>query len=70
MQLAVSDVPSGFGIWAPTLRHHEGMFHLIITNTMGGGHFIVTSQDAGGDWSDPLWIEGRITNRICSSTKA
>lgn len=57
-QLDLRDVPSSFGIWAPTLRHHEGMFYLITTNTMGGGHFIVTSRDASGDWSDPLWIEG------------
>lgn len=49
--------PSG-GIFAPTLRFHEGVFYLITTNIGGGGNFVVTATDPSGPWSDPFWIEG------------
>lgn len=49
--------PSG-GIFAPTLRFHEGVFYLITTNIAGGGNFIVTATDPAGPWSDPFWIDG------------
>ena len=49
--------PSG-GIFAPTLRFHEGVFYLITTNIGGGGNFVVTASDPAGPWSDPFWIEG------------
>ena len=49
--------PSG-GIFAPTLRFHEGVFYLITTNIDGGGNFVVTATDSAGPWSDPFWIEG------------
>ena len=49
--------PSG-GIFAPTLRFHEGVFYVITTNIGGGGNFVVTASDPAGPWSDPFWIEG------------
>lgn len=47
--------PSG-GIYAPTLRHHDGTFYLITTNVDGGGNFYVTAKDPAGPWSEPIWI--------------
>jgi xylan 1,4-beta-xylosidase len=49
--------PSG-GIWAPTLRYHEGIFYMATTNTTGGGHFYVITTDPAGEWSEPVWIPG------------
>ncbi|MGV9384960.1 family 43 glycosylhydrolase [Nonomuraea sp. NPDC003707] len=48
--------PSG-GIYAPTLRHHDGRFWMITTNvTNGPGQLLVTAEDPAGPWSDPLRI--------------
>ncbi|WP_055588429.1 glycoside hydrolase family 43 protein [Peterkaempfera griseoplana] len=49
--------PNG-GIYAPTLRHHDGVFYVITTHVGGGGHFVVTATDPAGPWSEPHWIEG------------
>ena len=54
--------PSG-GIFAPTIRYHDGMFYMITTNVnrmwMGGkpGNFIVHSENPEGPWSEPAWID-------------
>ena len=47
--------PSG-GIFAPTIRHHDGVFYMITTNVGGGGHFYVHTRDPFGEWSDPIWV--------------
>jgi xylan 1,4-beta-xylosidase len=48
--------PSG-GIYAPTIRHHDGVFYTITTNVGKGGNFFVTATDPAGPWSDPYWLE-------------
>ncbi|MEO6083936.1 MAG: glycoside hydrolase family 43 protein [Umezawaea sp.] len=48
------DSPSSAGIYAPTLRHHDGRFHLIVTNVSGQGNLLVTATDPAGPWSDPI----------------
>lgn len=48
--------PSG-GIFAPTIRHHDGTFYMITTNISGGGNFFVTAKDPAGPWSEPVWIK-------------
>ncbi len=45
------------GIFAPTIRYHEGRFYMITTNVSGGGNFIVWTDDIRGQWSDPVWID-------------
>ncbi|MER5185233.1 glycoside hydrolase family 43 protein [Streptomyces sp. NPDC002896] len=45
------------GIYAPTIRHHDGRFYMITTNVSGKGNFIVTSERPEGPWSDPVWID-------------
>ncbi|MET9697261.1 glycoside hydrolase family 43 protein [Streptomyces sp. NPDC006529] len=51
--------PSSAGIYAPTLRHHDGRFHLIVTHCgEGGGNLIVTATDPAGPWSDPVRAPG------------
>lgn len=51
-QLGVETVPTGGGAWAPTIRHHDGRFHLVITDAMGRGMLHFTADDAAGPWSD------------------
>jgi beta-xylosidase len=46
--------PSSAGIYAPTLRHHDGRFWLIVTNVSDGGNLLVTATDPAGPWSDPV----------------
>ncbi|MEU9044834.1 MULTISPECIES: glycoside hydrolase family 43 protein [unclassified Kitasatospora] len=48
------DMPSSAGIFAPTLRHHDGRFRLIVTNVGDGGNMLFTATDPAGPWSDPL----------------
>ncbi len=48
--------PSG-GIYAPTIRYHDGLFYMTSTNVTGGGNFIVSTGDPGGSWSDPVFID-------------
>ncbi|MFI5823521.1 glycoside hydrolase family 43 protein [Streptomyces rishiriensis] len=54
-----ADAPSSGGIYAPTLRHHDGRFWLIVTNvTDGGGNMLFTATDPAGPWSDPIRLPG------------
>ena len=55
--LPLRDVRTSNGIFAPTLRYHNGRFYLITTNCGGGGNFIVWADDILGPWSDPIWID-------------
>ena len=47
------DSPSSAGVYAPTLRHHDGRFWLITSNVPHGGSLLVTSTDPAGPWSEP-----------------
>ena len=40
------------GIWAPTLRYHNGTFYLITTAHGCGGNFYMTAKNPAGPW----WI--------------
>ncbi|CAL9326382.1 glycoside hydrolase family 43 protein [Streptomyces sp. SudanB52_2052] len=50
--------PSSGGIYAPTLRYHDGRFWLIVTNVSGDGNLLVTATDPAGPWSDPIRLPG------------
>ncbi|NUW41270.1 glycoside hydrolase family 43 protein [Nonomuraea rhodomycinica] len=48
------------GIWAPTIRHHDGTFYVVSTlarNRQGSVTFVVTADDPAGPWSDPVPLE-------------
>jgi xylan 1,4-beta-xylosidase len=50
--------PSG-GLYAPTIRYHQGTFYVINTLVDGlkeKGNFIVTATDPAGPWSEPYWL--------------
>ncbi|GJF33670.1 glycoside hydrolase 43 family protein [Kitasatospora sp. NE20-6] len=53
------DTPSSGGLYAPTLRHHDGRFWLIVTNVAPGeGNLVVSATDPAGPWSDPVFLPG------------
>ena len=54
------DKPShGNGVWAPSIRYHEGMFY-IYWGDPDHGVFRVTATDPAGEWSKPVCIiEGK-----------
>jgi xylan 1,4-beta-xylosidase len=45
---------SSGGVYAPTLRHHDGRFWMITTNVNGGGNLLVTATNPAGPWSEPI----------------
>ena len=62
-QLNLDGVLPSQGIYAPTIRHHEGRFYMVVTVrrplTDGGVHddnIIVTTDDPEGDWSEPVTL--------------
>jgi xylan 1,4-beta-xylosidase len=55
-QLPLAKARASGGIYAPTIRHHDGTFYMITTNTDGGGNFYVTAKDPAGPWSEPVWV--------------
>ncbi|WP_102798235.1 glycoside hydrolase family 43 protein [Bowmanella denitrificans] len=55
-QLDVAGARVSRGIFAPTLRYHDGLFYMITTLVDKGGNFFVTASDPAGPWSDPVWL--------------
>ncbi|HMT72774.1 MAG TPA: glycoside hydrolase family 43 protein [Chitinophagaceae bacterium] len=45
------------GIWAATIRYHEGLFYLITNCHKCGENFYVTASNPQGPWSDPVWLK-------------
>ena len=51
------------GLWAPTIRWHNGTFYIVNTLVQDGReaertNFVITAKDPKGPWSDPIVIEG------------
>lgn len=54
------------GIYAPTIRYHDGLFYVITTNVsaaastgnreLAAGNFIVTAKKPEGPWSEPYYL--------------
>lgn len=57
-QFPASSAGNSGGIYAPTLRHHDGRFWLITTDVgeSGGGQRLFHAPSAAGPWSDPVII--------------
>ncbi|QYR23089.1 glycoside hydrolase family 43 protein [Paenibacillus sp. sptzw28] len=53
-QLPLANAGSSGGIYAPTIRHHDGWFYVVTTNVSGIGNFYVRSEQPEGPWSDPV----------------
>lgn len=55
-QLDLRGCASSGGIYAPTIRYHDGIFYMITTNVSGIGNFYVTATNPAGPWSDPITV--------------
>lgn len=55
-QLHLDRAPTSGGIFAPSIRYHDGVFYMVTTHISGGGNFYVTTRDPFGSWSDPIWV--------------
>jgi len=56
-QLPLEGARSSGGIYAPTIRYHDGRFYMVTTNVTDRGHFYVWTDDPAGEWSDPIWVQ-------------
>jgi xylan 1,4-beta-xylosidase len=55
-QLPLVAAAASGGVWAPTLRHQNGVFYMTTTNVSLGGNFIVTARAPEGPWSEPIRV--------------
>jgi len=59
-QLYLDRAQTSRGIWAPTIRYHNGRFCMITTNTSlkpEQRHFIVSTDDPAAQWSEPVLVQ-------------
>lgn len=61
-QLDLTDAPSNAGIYAPTIRHHDGRLYVVTSDlgTASEGHLISHARDAAGPWGKPVRVAGAI----------
>ena len=56
---ALTDYPQplghGEGIWAPSIRYHDGWFYIFAADP-DRGIFMVRTQDPEGKWEPPVWV--------------
>ena len=58
-QFDYDEVGDSRGMFAPTIRHHDGLFYVACTQMDGGsvnGNFYVTAPDVAGPWSRPVLL--------------
>lgn len=55
-QLDLDGAASSSGLYAPSIRYHDGIFYVVCTNTTRGGNFVVTATDPAGPWSEPHFL--------------
>lgn len=61
-QLDLDRAETKQGIYAPTIRHHDGTFYVVTTvrtqhgDSFRDNNFIVHTTDPAGDWSDPITL--------------
>jgi alpha-N-arabinofuranosidase len=44
------------GLFAPSIRYHNGLYYITCTLIDTGGNFVITATDPAGPWSDPYWL--------------
>lgn len=56
-QVMLEKVNSSGGVFAPTLRFHEGRFYMVTNNNTTQENFYVYTDDIHGEWSDPIIVD-------------
>lgn len=44
------------GVWAPTIRYHNGQFHVVVSCKQCGNNLYVTAKKPEGPYSDPIYL--------------
>lgn len=62
-QLDYKNCETSLGLWAPTIRYHDGVYYIINTFVSEGrearrDNFIITAANPAGPWSQPVFIDG------------
>lgn len=56
-QIKLDNVRSSGGIFAPTIRYHQGRFYMVTTNDSFSENFYIYTDDIYGEWSEPIVVE-------------
>lgn len=56
-QVMLHQVPSSGGVFAPTLRYHDGTFYMVTNNNTTDQNFYITTDDIYGEWSEPIFVD-------------
>ncbi len=56
-QVMLDRVRSSGGVFAPTIRYHDGRFYMITNNNSTNKNFYVYTDDIYGEWSEPIEID-------------
>lgn len=56
-QVELHQVPSSGGVFAPTLRYHDGTFYMVTNNNTYNKNFYIFTKDICGEWSDPIFVD-------------
>lgn len=56
-QVNLHKVPSSGGVFAPTLRYHDGRFYMVTNNNTFSSNFYIFTDDISGEWSDPVFVD-------------
>ena len=57
-QAELDDIATGLGVWAPTIRHRDGRFFVIVTIAGGRGCVVFTADYPVGPWDDGVVLDG------------
>lgn len=56
-QLNLKGLGMSEGIYAPTIRYHEGVFYIVCTVVGKIGNFIISTDNPSHSWSNPVALE-------------
>lgn len=56
-QIELNHINSSGGVFAPTIRYHEGRFYMVTTNDTLHRNFYVWTDKIYGEWSDPVFVD-------------
>lgn len=59
-QVSLSGLDVSDGLWAATIRHHEGTYYVVVAlagGSRGSTTYLFTASDPAGPWSDPVVLE-------------
>ncbi|WP_017815088.1 glycoside hydrolase family 43 protein [Paenibacillus shenyangensis] len=56
-QVQLEQVSSSGGVFAPTIRHYQGLFYVTTTNDTTRQNFYIWTDDIYGEWSEPVFVD-------------